>query len=915
MYSSRWFYKSFILVLFLITMPFISSFLFAQESEQILLITVESLPVRPGEPISIEFSSDSSNSKDWIGLYKSDASDRDYLEWQYLNGLSEGSLLFNPVAEEGAYQFRGFADDGMNLLGKSEIFEIKKIKVEVSGWEEATIDFITLTIPKNWQPTPPDEELVGWNQGDPSDPDVAFGIINSVDIENQLNYLTIERESEKIINNVPFRFLEGQIPDSNIKIWLLLAKNPVHTEKTYGFMAGSRNFLWPEAEPVFNQILESIKITFPETGVILNIPKQPVMPGTELNIEFRGVPGNPKDWIGLYYSSASDRDYLSWKYLDGKTSGTITFSAPKEEGEYNLRIFENDGMTLLGKSTVFLVKKSTVQSKLQLEKDSFFPGEEIKLLFFAPPKLESSAWIGIIPSDIPHGDENVNDQHELTYQYLSGQTQGEMVFTAPSEPGEYDFRMHDSDSNGKEITSVSFKVALPQPSLSLNNRVFTPGETLTITFSNATTNQRDWIGLYKKDASDRDYLTWQYTDGKKEGSPTFEAPSEPGEYDARFFINDGYTRLAISEPFTVVIQEPPVLSPSPLIGTLSPETGLVLYLPLDNDSQDMSGSGNHGVPTSTLIVPGKIGQAYDFNGIDSTVITPLDINPEKIPEMSVTCWAYPRSSNGRRQVWSQDDGGFDRSLLVENDGWSVFIGGSDWITGKSVDLKQWQFLAVIFTSTDVIFYKNGEKFSYGTAGGTGMISSNTFTLGDNPAGYSEFFDGLIDEVRVYNRALGDEEIQSLFTASSPPVHNDNLNSMATNDWISAQRGNLVFEVPLNWKPLETDSLNLGGWYNGEDPNFPDGVISIMKATSLDAAKEDLIFDQENSLIIDNKMAKFTEGHYVQNKVRARFYFFEKVTVEQENLLIFVAAKDSLWNSFLPIEKHFIESVRFTDKLM
>ena len=94
-----------------------------------------------------------------------------------------------------------------------------------------------------------------------------------------------------------------------------------------------------------------------------------------------GVPGNPKDWIGLYYSSASDRDYLSWKYLDGKTSGTITFSAPKEEGEYNLRIFENDGMTSLGKSTNFLVKKSIDQTKLQLEKDNFFPGEEMKLLF------------------------------------------------------------------------------------------------------------------------------------------------------------------------------------------------------------------------------------------------------------------------------------------------------------------------------------------------------------------------------------------------------------------------------------------------------------------------------------------------------------------------------------------------------
>jgi hypothetical protein len=74
-----------------------------------------------------------------------------------------------------------------------------------------------------------------------------------------------------------------------------------------------------------------------------------------------------------------------------------------------------------------------------------------------------------------------------------------MVFTAPSEPGEYDLRMHDTDSNGKEIASVSFKVVLPQPNLSLNNRIFKPGQTITVSFFNASTNERDWIGLYKKD--------------------------------------------------------------------------------------------------------------------------------------------------------------------------------------------------------------------------------------------------------------------------------------------------------------------------------------------------------------------------------------------------------------------------------
>ena len=90
-----------------------------------------------------------------------------------------------------------------------------------------------------------------------SDPDVAFGIINTARYRKSIKLLTIERESEKIINNVPFRFLEGQIPDSNIKIWLLLAKILYIPRRTYAFIAGSPNFLWPEAEPVFNQILES----------------------------------------------------------------------------------------------------------------------------------------------------------------------------------------------------------------------------------------------------------------------------------------------------------------------------------------------------------------------------------------------------------------------------------------------------------------------------------------------------------------------------------------------------------------------------------------------------------------------------------------------------------------------------------
>jgi len=95
---------------------------------------------------------------------------------------------------------------------------------------------------------------------------------------------------------------------------------------------------------------------------------------------------------------------------------------------------------------------------LNTDKSVYAPGETISVTFSAPAGLPTDAWVGIIPSSVPHGDEAQNDTYDLTYQYLNGMTTGTIVFSAPLLPGTYDFRMNDSDSNGKEITSVTFTV-------------------------------------------------------------------------------------------------------------------------------------------------------------------------------------------------------------------------------------------------------------------------------------------------------------------------------------------------------------------------------------------------------------------------------------------------------------------------
>jgi hypothetical protein len=95
---------------------------------------------------------------------------------------------------------------------------------------------------------------------------------------------------------------------------------------------------------------------------------------------------------------------------------------------------------------------------LETDKSVYAPVETISVTFTAPAGLPTKAWVGIIPSTIPHGDEAENDTYDLAYQYLNGMTSGTLVFSAPPEPGSYDLRMNDSDSNGKEIASVTFTV-------------------------------------------------------------------------------------------------------------------------------------------------------------------------------------------------------------------------------------------------------------------------------------------------------------------------------------------------------------------------------------------------------------------------------------------------------------------------
>jgi hypothetical protein len=203
-------------------------------------------------------------------------------------------------------------------------------------------------------------------------------------------------------------------------------------------------------------------------GASLMIAKRGYAPGEAITVTFTAPAGLPTNaWVGIIPSSVShgseatnDQNDVAYKYLEGKTGGTLSFTAPTTPGSYDLRMnsSDNNGAELTYVSFTVSGGGAPSSASLNLAKYSFSPGESIAVTFRAPAGLSTSAWIGIIPSWVAHGSEATNDGNDLAYQYLSGSTSGTLYFSAPTTPGSYDFRMNSTDDSGTELASVTFTV-------------------------------------------------------------------------------------------------------------------------------------------------------------------------------------------------------------------------------------------------------------------------------------------------------------------------------------------------------------------------------------------------------------------------------------------------------------------------
>lgn len=189
--------------------------------------------------------------------------------------------------------------------------------------------------------------------------------------------------------------------------------------------------------------------------------------------------------------------------------------------------------------------------------------------------------------------------------------------------------------------------------------------------------------------------------------------------------------------------------------------GLLAWLPGDGHLLDLAGANPGTLRNGATFTQGQVGEAFLLDGADDYVETALDVQPSARPTSTWEAWVFPTRSGGRQQILSADDGGYDRSVLVEGTHFGVFTGWGVW-TPVTMSFNEWQHFAVVFSPTNIVFYKNGERYAYDGVP-AGQDSRNALQIGRNP-GFGEYFQGRIDEVAVYDRALSDAEVRSIAAA-------------------------------------------------------------------------------------------------------------------------------------------------------
>ncbi|MCS6789339.1 MAG: LamG domain-containing protein, partial [Patescibacteria group bacterium] len=169
----------------------------------------------------------------------------------------------------------------------------------------------------------------------------------------------------------------------------------------------------------------------------------------------------------------------------------------------------------------------------------------------------------------------------------------------------------------------------------------------------------------------------------------------------------------------------------------------------------------------------KVGKCLSFDGVNDYVNINSSLNfPAFFNDRTVIVWTYQTFYTstylGLAHVFHYGNNQYNQSFGIATYNDNKF-GAHEWLIYTrygNIMLNNWNFLGITLSSHNIKkYYQNGNLIAINTSDPIPATNINyTPKIGSRVVPY-EGFPGLIDEVRIYNRALSDSEIRAIYEAT------------------------------------------------------------------------------------------------------------------------------------------------------
>jgi len=244
-----------------------------------------------------------------------------------------------------------------------------------------------------------------------------------------------------------------------------------------------------------------------------------------------------------------------------------------------------------------------------------------------------------------------------------------------------------------------------------------------------------------------------------------------------------------------------------------PSNGLVGYWPFNGNATDESGSGNNGVVNGATLTTDRFGNsnsAYNFIG-DSQYITVPNSSVFNSNDISVSLWVsssniqrqialirlnYANASNEHFGIAFNDLNQFGVGIAAKYNNPNC-IAGLGWEKNEKIQNimdNSFHHVVGVISGNTLNLYIDGILVQTTTTPyqQTSNCWGGDIQIGRNWSNFSDYFNGKIDDISIWNRALTQEEITNLYNA------NQCITNITVTDTLIINVGQLSFNNPITW---------------------------------------------------------------------------------------------------------------------